>query len=89
MAAFAALVMGIVTTAQADELWLTLVPNPHGQFVPMYRSSTPVAVEPTIGLSISNQGPGNNIVVAQPNPRLVLTRRTPPHGPAVVEYWRR
>lgn len=79
----------IVTAAQADDLYLTLVPNAHGQFVPMYRSTGATLAQPTIGLSVSNQGPGNNIVVAEPNPRLILTRRTPAHGPVVVEYWRR
>ncbi len=79
----------MMTAAQADDLRLTLVPNPHGQFVPMYRSATPTTAEPTIGLSVSNQGPGNNIVVAQPNPHLVLTRRATPQGRVIVEYWPR
>ena len=63
---------------------LVLVPNPHGQFTPMYRSVD----EPTIALNISGQGLGNNIVVSRPTPEWTVTKRYTGHGQNIVQYWR-
>jgi len=72
-----------VTVFAADQE-LVLVPNPHGQFTPMYRSVN----EPTIALNISGQGVGNNIVVSRPNPELTVTKRYTGHGQTIIQYWR-
>ena len=63
---------------------LVLVPNPHGQFTPMYRTVN----EPSIALNISGQGLGNNIVVSRPNPEFTVTRRYSGHGQNIIQYWR-
>ena len=77
-----ATIVGMALGAAAADKELVLVPNPHGQYTPLYR----LVQEPTIAVNIAGRGLGNNIVVTKPIQDLTVTKRATGHGQDIIQY---